>query len=72
MNKDNIVKSLKKETLSSYISEQLFKEKFMNIENLEYTTDWWISKSRGYEFAFLVKNNVTELDNEIIELLKKL
>lgn len=71
MNKDNIIKGLKKETLSSYISEHLFKEKFMNTKNLEYTTDWWISKSRGYEFAFLVKNNVTELDNEIIELLKK-
>ena len=58
--------------LGGYITEQFFIDRFVT-EKLDYTEGWWISKGRGNDktFYFIVKNELSELDNIIINFLKR-
>lgn len=60
-----------KEAYSSYISERLFQKQFLEGRNINYTTGWWISKVKeNLIYLFLVKEEISDLDKEIIEKVK--
>lgn len=58
--------------ISSYVTENEFKSRFLMSEFLTYTEGWWFGLSRRQrkKYFFVRKNELGDLDNEIITILK--
>ena len=74
-NSFNPIEQLKRDKhtlLEGYVTEHLFKKQFLAGRTKEkYSHGWWTGMLRGKRFLFILKNNLNNIDKEIINTFKK-